>query len=368
MTIFKRYIFLLFISLISSPWVMADSFKVTASLDSAELLMGYTTRLRLRIDQPESIKVSFPMLKDAPAQGVIPLFGDSVEMSTKYKLDTIKRPGGRITVNYEMLIQAFDSGSYKLPEFAFVSGSETQKSNSVTLNVLPVKVADDAEISGFSDIAEPEQATLKGPKSAFQKWLEKYWWTILLAAALIAGGIWAWRRYRRVGTLLPVKPVVPPFDEAMKSLEALNARSLWQNGNEKAYYTGLTFILRRYLAKEWNIPAMEMTSGQIMKALKANKDLAPNRDMIRKLLDMADFAKFAKVRPLPEDNILCFSSTEDFIRKAHQRHLDLEQLAQANAESKSRGGGSERNRKKGAGSRGKSKSKSIVSEGGGEKK
>lgn len=336
MIFLKKYIFTLLAVLIPTVAVAADTFKVTASIDSAELLMGYTTRLRLQIDQPEKAKVSFSLLKDNAAGGVIPLRGDSVEMSTTYKLDTIRRPGGRILVNYNMTVQAFDSGYYKLPEFAFVCGSETQKSNSVAIKVLPVKVAADAEISGFTDIADPEEATKDKKDSSDKSWFERYWWIILIALVVAAAAVWAFRKYRREGTLLPVKPVVPPYDEAMTALGNLKRRNLWQTGKEKAYYTGLTLILRRYLSKEWNIPAMEMTSGQIMKALKANPELKSRREGLRKLLDMADFAKFAKVRPLPEDNEESFDVTERFIKDAHQRHLDLIELEMAK---KSEGGG-----------------------------
>lgn len=35
---------------------------------------------------------------------------------------------------------------------------------------------------------------------------------------------------------------------------------------------------------------------------------------MRSILDMADFVKFAKVRPLPEDNIKSFENALNFVR------------------------------------------------------
>ena len=35
--------------------------------------------------------------------------------------------------------------------------------------------------------------------------------------------------------------------------------------------------------------------------------------MIRQILNMADFVKFAKVRPLPEDNIAAFDNARKFV-------------------------------------------------------
>ncbi|MCM1475918.1 MAG: hypothetical protein NC036_06695 [Muribaculaceae bacterium] len=318
--IYLRY-FLICIS-IFLPWLAsAQDFSVTAKLDSAQILMGYTTRLRLSVNQPASAKVSFPMLKSVGADDIIPLCGDSVEMSGTYTLDTVRLSNSRIRVNYNMRIQSFDSGRYVLPRFDFASDRGVVKSNSVILSVIPVKVAEDAQITGFTSVAEPDEATLKGPDSKFIAWLKKFWYIFPIIILIAVATIWAWRRYRRVGSLLPVKPVIPPYDEAMGALKNLEARGLWQQGKEKAYYTGLTLILRRYLSKEWNIQAMEMTSGQIMRALKSS-ELRDLRAPIRRILDMADFAKFAKVRPLPQDNTESFDNCRDFIIKAHQLYVE----------------------------------------------
>lgn len=315
----KLFLSVLIASSSASVALAAPSFKVSASLDSATLLMGYTTRLRLQVEQNEGDRVTLPILREYAGQQYIPLLNDSVELSPQYKLDTVRLSQGRIRVNYDMTVQAFDSGYYKLPEFLFVNGADTARTNRVDLKVIPVKVADDAEISGFTSIEEPEEEMKSDlAKSPAVHWLKKYWWLVALAVLVLVGGFWAFRRYRTKGTLLPVKPPVPPIDEAKESFRRLEQKQLWQKGKEKEYYTALTFIIRRYLSKEYQIPAMEMTSGQIMKALKADPDLRQGRDAMRKILDMADFVKFAKVRPLPDDNEECFSLAKDFVNESHR--------------------------------------------------
>lgn len=320
--------------LISLP-VSAQKIKVTASLDSAEILMGYTTRLRLRVEQPSDVRVRFPLLKDGAGRSYIPLLNDSVELSTAYSLDTTRIGRDRMFVDYNMTVQAFDSGYYKLPGFRFECDGEFAESNPVELRVLPVHLEADAEISGFTGVEEPEPLAddIDNPDSSLAKWLKSYWWLCLTLAALCALLIWAVRKYRREGTLLPVKPVVPPYDEANKALDHLRNQKLWESGKEKQYYTDLTFILRRYLAREYQIPALEMTTGQLMHALSENPDIDVLADSLTPLLDTADFVKYAKVRPLPGENEQAYDITRRFITDAHR--IWIENQEKMSEESKS---------------------------------
>ncbi|MCM1152601.1 MAG: hypothetical protein NC328_02965 [Muribaculum sp.] len=337
------YLLLLAMMSVSASAVSAAvPISVKAQLDSASLLMGNVAPLRIEVEQPANAKVTLPILKEGNG-AFIPLIKDSVEIRQRFKIDTVKLSSGRIRVNYNLLVQAYDSGYYKLPPFVFDYNGIHVESNRVSLNVIPVKVKADDEIAGFTDVAEPEDATLKGPKSAFRSFLEKYWWLMAFALLALAATLWftlkAWRNYKSTGSVLPPKPAIPPYDEAMNSLVKLNKRKLWENGREKEFYTGLTFILRRYLYKEYNISAMEMTSAQILNAFKSHPDLTSMTDEVRKILNMADFAKFAKVRPLAEDNEECMKYTEQIIHTAHSRYL--RHLEEANRADKANKAGSE---------------------------
>lgn len=329
MNLSKKWILLL-VMVLGFMSVRAQRIKVTAAIDSAEILMGYTTRLRLSVEQPENARVRFPLLKDGAGRSYIPLLNDSVELSTVYTLDTTRLGSGRMLVNYNMRVQAFDSGYYKLPPFQFECDGDVAHSNSVDLKVLPVHVEADAEISPFTGVEEPEPLAddIDNPDSTFTRWIKSNWWIVLSLVALSTLLIWAIRKYRREGTILPVKPVISPYDQASKALSLLRQKKLWENGREKEYYTELTFILRRYLAREFNIPALEMTSGQIMQALKENDALSLLRDDLPQLLNTADFVKYAKERPMPQDNERAFDLVSHFIAEAHKIYLENQKKAE----------------------------------------
>ena len=59
---------------------------------------------------------------------------------------------------------------------------------------------------------------------------------------------------------------------------------------------------------------MEMTSREIMDCLY-NSDLKDKREYMRQILSVADFVKFAKVRPLPADNIAAYENAVRFVEE-----------------------------------------------------
>ena len=101
----------------------------------------------------------------------------------------------------------------------------------------------------------------------------------------------------------------------MQRLDNLKRRQLWEQGMEKEYFTLLTDILREYLEKRFGINAMEMTTKEIIDSLSSNQEVKEKRGYMRDILDVADFVKFAKVRPLPEDNIAAFDNARRFVEE-----------------------------------------------------
>lgn len=92
-------------------------------------------------------------------------------------------------------------------------------------------------------------------------------------------------------------PADPPHVAAIKQLEKLHTQKLWQSGKSKQYYTGLTDILREYLAGRYNFQAMEMTSAEIIARIRELSVEERASKRLGSLLEVADFVKFAKYEP-----------------------------------------------------------------------
>lgn len=276
----------------------AGNVTLNASIDSTAVVQGSKAKLRLEVlkNTPDG------MLVDAPEKGA-DYFG--IEISD-LKIDTIDHGNGRLELAYDYTIQAFDPGTVTLPPFRYAIGNDTAVSEVVTLKVIEV------DLDTLTDI-NPMASVVSVPT----KWYDIIpdWWLWIFigvaAAGVIACCILLFRRKK--GMLAKPVKVTPPYDLAVMRLNDLQAKKLPQSGRDKEYYTELTEILRQYLEGRFGINAMEMTSTQIIDTLRHNKETKPGSDLMKQILEIADFVKFAKVRPLPDDNIKAFNSAVKFV-------------------------------------------------------
>lgn len=308
-----RKYFTIFILLLFAGLNMSANVKVTASLDSASMLMGRIDTLRLFVERDADKQGLFPVFHRVPEGGYVTLLNDTIEIGAP-RIDTVSRQGNRIIERLVMPVQVFDSGSYTLPPFIYVTADDSVTSNSVELTIVPVKVGENDAISDYADIADPSD---KSFWDWVPDWLYDLWWLWILIILALAAGIYFGSKYRRTGKFisLPEKPQPKPWTLALQQLDALKEKNLWENGMEKDYFTQLTDILRDYLSNRFGINAMEMTSRQIMQTLADQADVKEKRSYVRKILDVADFVKFAKIRPLPADNVEAFDNAVNFVKE-----------------------------------------------------
>ncbi len=301
--------------------------SVKAKLDSTILMMGKITTMELIVDQAKGEKGSFPLFSKLKDNGIVGVCGDSVELRAPVRADTSEQ-SGRLKIKYIVPVQAFDSGYYKLPEIEFVIGRDTSFSNSVALKVVPVVVDANAPIDDYANVADPENQSIF---DNVPDWMINYWWIILIVLISIAVFLYAWRKYKKDGQLIGKKYIPTPYEIASEALKELKSKKLWEQGMEKEYFTELTDILRNYMYGRFGINAMEMTSRQIINSLKNNEETNDKRAYIRQILNMADFVKFAKVRPLPADNVASFDNAVKFVEET--KPVPLEENADKDASS-----------------------------------
>ena len=113
---------------------------------------------------------------------------------------------------------------------------------------------------------------------------------------------WLGRRGKSLGDLFRTPPPPPPHVAAIQALEALHHQKLWQNEKYKQYYSGLTDILRTYIDGRWGVGAMEMTSDEIIMAMRGIELPEKARMDLTTILRDGDLVKFAKATPDAEQN------------------------------------------------------------------
>ena len=283
---------------VPAAWGGNVTFK--AKLDSATLLMGKTTTLHLEITQDKGARGFFPNEQ-------LDTLSAMIEIAERPAADTIDLDNNRIQINRDLIIQSFDSGMWIIKPIPYVVNGDTAFCNQLTLKVLPVDVS---QMKDIHDIKPVEEV----PFRLFD-WLPDYWWAWLLGLLLIGAGIWAYHKYYKKG-INPLKPTrkrLPAYEEAMINLQNLKAAQLWQQGQEKEYFTGLTDILRVYIDRRFHINAVEMTSSQIIDTLKKNDETRAVNEQLEMILEVADIVKFANARPLADDNETAYQRAVNFV-------------------------------------------------------
>jgi hypothetical protein len=304
----------LMLATVATAWSGNVTFK--AKLDSVTLLMGKTTTLHLEITQDKNARGFFPGEQ-------LDTLNAMVEIAERPQADTIDLDNNRIQINRDLIIQSFDSGMWVIKPIPYVVNGDTAYSNQLTLKVLPVDVS---KMKDINDIKPVEDVPFN-----LLDWLPDYWWLWLLGLLLIAAGAWAYFKYFKKGInpLKPVKKRLPPYEEAMQNLQHLKAAQLWQQGQEKEYFTGLTDILRVYIDRRFDINAVEMTSSQIIDTLKKNDETRAVNEQLEMILEIADIVKFANARPLADDNEVAFQRAVNFVEATRPVVVEPEKKEEA---------------------------------------
>ncbi|MDR1102430.1 MAG: hypothetical protein LBL42_01615 [Tannerella sp.] len=273
---------------------------IEVRLDTADILIGEQTTLHLTVTTDEGKQVYCPL----PVDRLMP----GVEILSLSQPDTtvIDR---KLIIRRNMVVTSFDSLLYLLPPFMAIDGADTLYSAQVALKVstLPVDTEHPEE---FFDI----KAVWKPPFV-----LADYYPLIfgILITLILLFLIWyIVMRLRSNRSLVPFRreePQLPPHAEAMQELDRIKGRKLWQQGRYKEYYTQVTDTLRHYLFRRYAFNAMEMTSHEILETLREKNSDRTAHDKLRQILLLADFVKFARLHPLPDENDLSMSNACRFV-------------------------------------------------------
>ncbi len=277
--------------------------SLKVSLDSAYVLMGKATPMHVEL------------VTDDASQGSLVIPADSmagkVEILKALPADTSSLGSGRREIRQEILLQSFDSGTYLLNPLRYIDGRDTVMSNRLVLKVMPAIVDSMTTIHDYADVADVDRHLV----DYLPDFLVDYglWILAVVVAALICWFVARRMMRKDKGEVKPRTKPVPPYEQAVRALNELNAQHLCEQGHEREFYTRLTDILRVYLHGRFGINAMEMTSTQIRHSLQSNEQTRLSRANMDRVLETADFVKFAKVRPLPDDNTRAFASAMQFV-------------------------------------------------------
>lgn len=284
----------------------AQSLEVETSLDTNRIMIGEQVALTLRVEKPQNLSVRFPFLVDSLETGV--------EVIASMPLDTIPMEDGQEILSQQFILTSFDSGPQLVPALPIMYGdSDTTYSKRLAFEVFMVQADTSAAFRA-----------IKGPVNVPLTFWDIFKWVLLglLIVGLIIGGIYLALRLKNrekpepIAPAPPPEPVIPPHVVALTEFEKLREKALWQSGHIKEYHSQVTEILRTYIEKRYGILALERTSDEILQSFrdKGSTSNIPFMEL-KQILSLADFVKFAKAKPLAEENEQSLSNAIRFVRE-----------------------------------------------------
>lgn len=300
---------LLLILTVSSAF--SQNATVKAVLDSQEILIGDQINLDLTVEMSEETTVVFPVFKDT-ITGQLEIIQASIP-------DTTKNETGVTTIHQRLVLTSFDTGFIVLPPIGFLFNNDSTEI-----------LATEPMLIFVSDIPVEMEADIKEIKEPFgvpynwKKWI-KWGLLIWLICGLIAIAVYVWEKYYKKKKEAPIarpKPKRPAHEIALEKLEALRHKKLWQNDHTKEFYIELSDITREYIEFRFDVLALEMTTEETISALKLNGMEDEKTRSLNQMLQMADLAKFAKYRPISNENEQCFDIARTFVNNTLVMPLD----------------------------------------------
>ncbi|MCF6180586.1 hypothetical protein [Lutibacter sp.] len=255
---------------------------VKVSTDTTFIRIGEQFQYKVSVDK--GTKVVFPKLQLDSLH--------KVEVITALPVDTLKNK-----LEKKYVLTSFDSGQYVIPQQQVLINNKKYLTDSLLINVATVKV----------DTTKQKMFLIKAVKSE-PKILDDYlhlWWLIFPLLAII--GLILYFILRKKEKKEAVKVYIPPIQEAMQRLKELDEKQLLKQHKVKLYYSELTEIVRSYIEKDINIPALESTTNELLETIKdfnESSKLGISKETIKELkevLQNADLAKFAKYKPIVEE-------------------------------------------------------------------
>ncbi|WP_445757251.1 BatD family protein [Polaribacter sp.] len=272
----KKIIYILFFLV---TFGFAQNPVVNSQVETSSIRIGEQFQFKISVNGTENVILPKMVLK-------------GLEIIDSAKVDTINN-----MLIQKYILTGFDSGAFYIPQQQVFVRNQAYFTDSLLINVATVEI----------DTTKIKKYPIKSIKSEPYVFDDFKMYIYLLLAALAIIVFWIYYfviRKRKVQEEKPLYKMLPPFEEAIYKLNELDSKLLWQNNHVKEYYSELTEIVRNYIERELQVPALEKTTDEIIEMLRDFQNantINTSKETIKKLKELlqeADLVKFAKSKPM----------------------------------------------------------------------
>jgi hypothetical protein len=284
------------LSILFSGHIQAQSVRTQVDTDSLRIGDTFNYSLLLQLDE-EYESVQFPDTNSFPS---------SVEVLNRKQFKLSEFSDSLI---YEL--QFFGNEDLQISSLPLRIISESDTS---TLYTDPVTIY-------FRTIVAEGDSTLKPMKPNYK--FPRPWWPWILALIALTGFLIWWFKIREQGTeeIKTQKPVIPIFYDPVKELEKdllliKKETKVEQTKDFKLFYSQIGDAIRTYFEELYKIPALESTTGELIRYLDAYGVDDILTEKTRSILSKADLVKFAKFTPTLDDAWKTYHEAHEFLERA----------------------------------------------------
>ena len=284
--------------------------RLKVDLERDSILIGEQVQLKYTVYRNETDEIQWPEFGDK----IEASDGSSIEVLSESELRVIKEEGNQVREEKNFIVTVFDSGFYVIPPTVFSYKTDKDSvwkkmdSEAQLLSVYSVDLGDQPAQKAIKDVYD---LPFKIAEIKNQLFL-----AAIILLILIGAYLW-WKRRPKPEPKAPEpepEPDIPPYELAMQKLQNLESQKLWQSGELKAFYSGLSEILREYMEGRYEFPALESTTDEIVDRLY-RKDI--DRELkirVKEFLVLSDLVKFAKSAPKEDEHKQSFKVVLEFLR------------------------------------------------------
>jgi hypothetical protein len=159
------------------------------------------------------------------------------------------------------------------------------------------------DIADIAPLAEPPPATP--------------WAAVALGIGVLGlvGGWFWWRRRGKAPATKTEKPALPPYEEAMERLGAINAGAMVRANRARELAFQLSEVLRRYVSRRFEVDALESTTTEFLALVPRLPVTQSHRQWIAAFCEKTDLVKFAGAGLLETDAADLAVGLRDFVRQ-----------------------------------------------------